>query len=113
LDGEFRTAGELLAAVVAHEVEAFGKRKDAGSLLRVMTERELREGVEAGRVALGDQETDARRPDLERAVATAKQAFLDGLFFLFWNERQVEKLDEEIAGPGELLFVRLTALVGG
>jgi hypothetical protein len=113
LDGEIRTAGELLAAVVAHEVEAFGKRKQAGNLLRVMTDRELREGVEAGRVAFGDQEADARRPDLEAAIATAKQAFLDGLFFLFWNERQVETLDEEIAGPGELLFVRLTALVGG
>lgn len=113
LQGEFRTAGELLAAVVAHEVEAFGQRKDAGNLLRVMTERELREGVEAGRVAFGDQQADARRPDLQTAIETAKQAFLDGLFYLFWNERQVETLDEEIVGPGELLLVRLTALVGG
>lgn len=107
-EGEFRTAGELLALVVAHEVEAYGKRKDAGNLLRVLTE-----GVDAGRVTFGDQEPDERRPDLTEAIAAARLAFEDGLFFLFWNEGQVERLDEAITGPGALLFVRLTALVGG
>lgn len=115
LDTDPATVAELLEAVVRHEVREFAERKSAAAMLQVLTERQLNEGAEAGRIVFGDQEPDPRRPDVEQAIEVAKLAFQDGLFFLFVNEQQKEYLADRLSWDGgrEVMFLRLTPLVGG
>ena len=65
-----------------------------------------------GRVRSG---VGAGTPNVEAMVATALEAFRQGGFFLFANDRQIESLDEEIAlgDTVDVTFLRLVALQGG
>ncbi len=49
------------------------------------------------------------------AADRAREAFDDGLYFMFVDDRQVESLDEVLMlrDGSRLLFVRLVALAGG
>ena len=53
--------------------------------------------------------------DEEEAVSVALKGFEGGAFLFFWNDRQVEDLDEKLAerDENEALFVKLVPLVGG
>jgi hypothetical protein len=107
------TAKELLTQIVHQQILAFSDRKNANRLLRVLTARELDEGMEAGKIASGGEEPDERVTDESEAVANALTAFRDGLYFFFVNGTQIEDLDEKVDEVREILFVRLTALAGG
>jgi hypothetical protein len=107
------TARELVTHIVHQQVLAFSDRKNANLLLRVLTARELEEGMEAGKIASGGEEPDERVTDEAEAVANALTAFQDGLYFFFVNGIQIEDLDEKVDEVREVLFVRLTALAGG
>lgn len=104
----------LLDAVVRAEVTAFRARAEENSLLRVLTERQIAEGVDAGVIRSGAAEaaTDA---DEDAAVDTALLAFTDGLYSVLIDDEPVESLDEVvvIAPEMRLLFLRLVALAGG
>ena len=115
LPGAAETVRDLLEAIVCQQVEAFVQRKQEGKLLRALTEREVADGAEAGKIARGDQEPDHRMPDAHKAAATAVTAFEDGFYYIFVNDAQIERLDQplEPAPETNVLFLRLTPLVGG
>jgi len=54
-------------------------------------------------------------PSVEDATSVALQAFEDGLYYMFVNDVQIERLDQPVTGSDvqDVLFVRLTPLVGG
>ena len=109
------TARELLAAVVREQVDSFRKRKEESSFLRILTQREIADGSQAGKIVPGQQDRDERVPTVEEAVAAAVTAFHDGFYYMFLNDVQVEDLDQRIAQTdvSDVLFVRLTPLAGG
>jgi hypothetical protein len=113
----FSTCRGLLTAIVRQQIAAFRQRKELAHFLRVLTETEIDEGREAGRILAGvpEPEADGRVPDAEHAIDTAITAFQDGLYFIFINDVQNESLDLPIAAGEvrDVLFVRLTPLVGG
>lgn len=111
--GPLRTMGDLLDVIVRHQVAEFNERKGKGRFLRVLTERECVAGREIGRIVSGEIEPDDRRADAEKAVADAVSAFLDGFYFVFVNDVQVEGLEQDIRDVRNVLFVRLTPLAGG
>ena len=53
--------------------------------------------------------------DEDEAASIALEAFAEGDFLFFWNENQVQDLEERLADheENEALFVRLFPLVGG
>jgi hypothetical protein len=116
---EQETAGEtvrdLLSAIVRQQVDSFRNRKQEAKVLRILTEREIDEGRESGRIVFGDQEPDHRTPDTAQAIEAALTAFADGFYYVFVNDTQVDRLDQAV-DPREVtdvLFVRLTPLAGG
>jgi hypothetical protein len=114
-DAGIETVRDLLEAIVREQVEAFRSRKREAKMLRVLTERAIADGRDAGRIAAGDQEPDDRLPDPEQAIEAALTAFQDGFYYVFINDAQVDRLDQAV-DPGEstdVLFVRLTPLAGG
>jgi len=109
------TVRDLLGTIVREQVDAFRNRKQEAKVLRILTERDLAEGLEVGRITSGDQKPDDRVPDTQRAIEAALTAFEDGFYYMFVNETQMERLDQ-VVDQGELtdvLFVRLTPLAGG
>jgi hypothetical protein len=105
---------DILSQVVLAEVAAFQQRQEERRLARILGPDQIAAGVASGKV--DSAERDLRQPvDPDAAVATALQAFEDGLYFVFVEGAQVTSLDDGIALRPEvhLSFLRLVALAGG
>lgn len=105
---------DLIRSIVDKEVDAFRNRQEERRLARVMSRREISQGVERGKVDPGEHDLE-QSVDNEEAVAIALKAFEDGLYFVFIDEVQQTHLDREVflKTNSKVVFLRLTALVGG
>jgi hypothetical protein len=106
---------DLIAYVVGVEVTAFNERREARKLIQTLTARQIEEGAEAGKIVMGSRDEDEAAADPAQATVVALQAFEDGLYFAFVDDRQIEDLAEVVtlsASP-KLTFLRLVALAGG
>ncbi|WP_191837398.1 hypothetical protein [Catellatospora chokoriensis] len=113
---EQTTVRELIRAAVAEQVRAWqADRMRCRALLdrQYLTDDDIRAQAATGVVRLPDRQL--AEPDVDAEVGRAWRAFERGAFALFVGGRQVDLLDEEIVlRLGEpVVFVRLTALVGG
>ena len=108
------TLRALLTQIVLAEVAGFTDRQCQRRLLQVLSHTQISLGVEQGKVESVGSDLE-QVVDLEQAVETALQAFIDGFYFVFVDEQQQEKLDEVVTlqPHSELLFLRLVPLVGG
>ena len=105
---------DLIRCIVDKEVDAFNSRQEERRLARVMSRQEIAQGMERGKVDPGERDLE-QSVDTEEAVAVALQAFQDGLYFVFIDEVQQTNLDSEVflKTNSKVVFLRLTALVGG
>jgi len=105
---------DLISSIVVKEVDAFKTRQEERRLARVMSRQEIEQGVERGKVDPGERDLK-QSVNTEDAVAVALQAFEDGLYFVFIDQVQQTKLDSEVflKTDSKVVFLRLTALVGG
>ena len=112
--GEPLTLRDLITRIARSETLAFRARQREQSLVRVLTERNLAEQLERGRVDSGGR-TLRQRVDDDEAVANAVQAFEDGLYYVFIDGTQYERLDEPVVvdGDSRITFLRLIPLAGG
>ncbi|GAA1400452.1 hypothetical protein [Catellatospora coxensis] len=113
---EQTTVGELIRAAVAEQVRAWQADSTRCRALldrQYLTDEDIRAQAGTGVIRMPDRQAAA--PDVEAEVARAWRAFERGTFALFVGGRQLDLLDEEIVlRLGEpVVFVRLTALVGG
>lgn len=108
------TLRDLIAHVVRSEVEAFKNRQAERRLFRALTARQVEEGLAAGKVTAGGGDLD-QKVDPDEAVATAVEAFADGLFLVVIDGNEVKELDAAVplTADSKLTFVRLTMLAGG
>lgn len=108
------TLRDLLTQIVRSEVANFQDRQRQRRLLQVLSPAQISLGIEQGKVELGGSDLE-QKVDVDEAIATALQAFTDGLYFVFLNEQQQENLDDVVTlhPDSQLLFLRLVPLVGG
>lgn len=111
--GEPLTLREVITRIVHEEVEAFQQRQEQRKLARILTEREIEAGLEKGRVESGGRDL-YQKVDSEEAVATALQAFEDGIYLVVLDGEEQRDLDKQVhLGPdSKLTFVRLVMLAG-
>lgn len=114
LDAGTTTARDLIESVVRSEVTAYAARAEERTLVRVLTERELADGVATGVIRSGDADPVAPI-DVDRAVDTALLAFDDGLYQLHVDDVEIESLNTEVVLTDRtpVMFLRLVALAGG
>ena len=114
-DGGNATLRDVLDTVVRHEVEAFQQRQRHRQFLRVLTQREIQAGVEAGKIDSGGAELEPQTVDADDAVAVALQAFEDGLYLVVIDDEEQTSLDAPVflQQDSRLTFIRLTMLAGG
>lgn len=111
-DGGGLTLRELITRIVVSEVEAFRDRQQLRRLGRVLSAGQIQEGIERGKVGVGDSLNQSVDTDL--AVGTAIQGFEDGLYLVVIDETEQRDLDAQIyLRPGSrITFIRLVFLAG-
>ena len=114
LGGGSVTLRDLIDRVVRHEVAAFRQRQEDNKLIRVLTSRQIEEGAERGKIDSGGREL-RQHVDPEQAVATALEAFEDGLFLVSVDGAEQKNLDGQVfVNPdSRVTFIRLVMLAGG
>ena len=113
-DGGSLTLRDLIGRVVRSEVEAFKKRQQERKLFRALTERQIQEAAGKGKIEMGGSELD-QKVDPDEAVATALEAFEDGLYLVVVDEQEQRSLDAQVylRPDSKVAFVRLVMLAGG
>ena len=108
------TLRELLAHVVSAEVAAFRERQEDRKLLKALSAAQIAEGIAKGKVDMGGRDL-AQPVDEPAAIATAIEAFTDGLFLVVLDGEELQEIDQRIRVLPEsrITFVRLTMLAGG
>lgn len=108
------TLRELIIGVVENGVRSFTERQSGKSVIPYLTETQIEESAELGKVGFGAVYDD-RQPDESQAVEAALTAFGDGLYRVFINETEIEDLDAPlVAQEGDhIVFMRFTMLAGG
>jgi hypothetical protein len=114
LQNPSHTLRDLIAQVVREEVTAFQCRQKERQITQVLTQIELEQALLRGKIISGGQDL-SQAVDEEVAVATALQAFEDGLYLIFLDDQQQTDLDESVIlhSHSHLTFIRLVALAGG
>ena len=112
-DGEALTLRELITRIVHEEVRAFEQRQQERKLVRILTEKEINAGLEKGRVNSGGRDLH-QEVDADQAIATALQAFEDGIYLVFLDDEEQRELDRQVylQPDSKLTFVRLVLLAG-
>ena len=109
---EISTTKDLITELVKINVEKFNKKIDDKNILSIMTNEYIAEAVRAGKI--GDEVHGDKKANLEKALDTAYLSFEDGLYCIFINNKQSEKLDDSLnLKDGDIItFIRLTMLAG-
>ena len=114
IEGEPRTAGELIEAVVKVCVAEFNKRVRQGDTSpRPLTKQQIKDMADVGKIAFGFVNSPKEQEEV-KAAANALQSFEDGLFRLFLGDAELSSPDEviELRDGDVLTFIRLTMLAG-
>ena len=95
-----------------HQFRDFAARM--GDVLQVLTAVQIAEGAAKGKIEMGGKEPSPE-VDPGAAIATALQAFADGLFLVILDGQELKDLDQQIAllPDSRVTFLRLTMLAGG
>lgn len=114
LPGEPLTLAELLAQIVRSEVQSFQDRQADARSTKVLGIIDIEAGVALGKISSGGSDLE-QVVDVEGAIDNALQAFKDGFYLVFIDDKQQEDLAAvvDLTANSELLFLRLTPLVGG
>lgn len=118
VDIEYSTAPrkvrELITQTVTMCVNAYNERVRRGdSLTAPVTEEQIADMASVGKIAFGIN-YGGREQDPDKAIDNALQSFEDGLYRVFLNENELERLDDDLdlCEGDSLTFIRLTMLTG-
>ena len=106
------TTKDLITELVKINVEKFNKKIDDKNILSIITNENIAKAARIGKI--GDEVHGDKKANLEKALDTAYLAFEDGLYCIFINDEQSEKLDDSLnLKDGDILtLIRLTMLAG-
>ena len=112
LKNKISTTKDLIAELVKINVEKFNKKIDDKNILSIITNENIAKAARIGKI--GDEVHGDKKANLEKALDTAYLAFEDGLYCIFINDEQSEKLDDSLnLKDGDILtLIRLTMLAG-
>lgn len=116
-DGDALTLRQLISRIVIAEVNAFRGRQKLRSVDRVLSLVQIQSQIQQGKVAPGaaDARISRQKVDCDQAIATALQAFEDGLYLVVVDGQEQRHLDAQIhIHDGiRITFIRLVFLAGG
>ncbi len=104
---------QLLTAVVQKEVEQFNSKKTEVQLIRFLTQQEIEDQAQSGKVSFGAIYSD-KKANPGKAIANAIGCWEDGMVRVFMNDEELTDLDAPLAIEEQAVFtfMRLTFLAG-
>lgn len=108
------TVRELIGLTVEKCVNEYNERVRAGDTnVKPLSEQDIHDMANIGKIAFGINYGE-KEQDLGKAVENALQSFEDGIYRVFINDEQLEKLDDTVnlSENDSLTFIRLTMLSG-
>jgi hypothetical protein len=116
-DGGPLTLCDLITHIVLNEVAAFEKRQTARRLDRVLSGQQIDQAAERGKISpegRDPQHASNTTVDVDAAIATALEAFVDGLYLVVIDGDEYRNLDAIVylTVDSRVTFVRLTFLAG-
>jgi hypothetical protein len=111
---ESLTLRKLLTQIVQAEIHTFRDRQSQRSITKVLGLVEIEAGVAQGKITSGGSDLQ-QTVNEQQAIDNALQSFQDGFYLVFIDNQQQEDLADlvDLQANSELLFLRLTPLVGG
>lgn len=109
-----KTTEQLIREAVHTCVSQYNAHVEAGeSAVKPLSDAEVSEMSEIGKIAFGIN-YGSKTADEAEAVATALQAYEDGLFRIFVGDEELSELSQSISlsEDSTLTFIRLTMLTG-
>lgn len=109
-----QTVRELITQTVTICVNSYNERVRQGENgAKPLSEAEISDMANVGKIAFGIN-YGGKEQDLNKAIDNAIQSFEDGLYRVFLNDNELEKLDEglDLSENDSLTFIRLTMLAG-
>jgi len=109
------TLRDLISRIVTEQVKQFAERQEQRQFLRALTEKQISDAAEKGKIESGASEVGKQKVDVEEAIGVAQEAFEDGLYFVVVDDLQVEEIDQQVylKPDSRVTFIRLTPLAGG
>ncbi len=103
----------LIIAIVRQQVQAFNQKLEEKPLIPFLLKEDIEQKTKTGKVGFGSIYND-QKADEQGAIDNALLAFQDGIYCVFIDDNQIEKLDAPISlnENSVLSFVRLTFLAG-
>lgn len=107
------TLKDLLTELVRIEVEKYNQKEKDMQLIPFLTDGELEEQAQTGKVGFGRIYSD-KKADFQKALENALQCWQDGLVRIFVNDDEIELLENplQISEGDCLTLIRLTFLAG-
>ena len=107
------TVGELITEAVRTCVEAYNSRVKKGDSAEPITDEDIRDMADVGKIAFGINYSRTEA-DEKTAAENALQAYEDGLFRIFIGEKEAGKLSDSISlsENDSVTFIKLTMLSG-
>ena len=108
-----RDTEQLIRETVSICVTEFNRRVENESLLSALTTEQINDKAESGKIAFG-LFGNTKKGSAHEAGDNAVQAFEDGIFRVFLDEKELMSISEPIrlTEDSVLTFVRLTMLSG-
>jgi hypothetical protein len=105
----------MIALIVQGEVAVFRQRQADRRLIQVLTSREIAEGAERSKIISSESEVEPQAVETDEAIATAWQAFEDGLYLVAIDRQEQRSLSQQVflQPDSRITFIRLTLLAGG
>jgi len=104
---------DLISSVVQQQVQAFNQKLEEKPLIPFLLKEDIEEKKNTGKVGFGNIYNN-NKADEQAAIENALLSFQDGIYCIFINDEQIEKLNSPIIlnKDSVLTFVRLTFLAG-
>lgn len=104
---------KLLTELTRQEVERYNRKDTETQQIPFLTDQELLDQAEAGKVGFGRLWSD-KKADPKKAVDNVLQCWQDGLIRVFLSDAELTELDAplQLQEEDQLTFLRLTFLSG-
>lgn len=108
------TVRELIVQTVTSCVNSYNERVRKGeNNTKPLSKEQITDMADVGKIAFGINYS-GKEQALDKAVDNALQAFEDGIYCMFLNDKQLEQPDEiiDLKENDSLTFIKLTMLTG-
>ena len=113
LENTPRIVGDLLEEMVKVSVLEYTQRMENSKLIQALSKEEIEDKAVTGKVGFGVNYGE-KSPKLDLAIGNAKESFTDGIVVVFFGDKQVEELNEELIWEDniKITIIRMTMLTG-